>query len=204
MGVPRIYRTGGEAIINSISFTDSVTQLGYISFYALQSTDGTSTKYLIHPYTLSTDPYSIEQVAVGSNEVNFDSSSFQIAQLVKGKVYYDFLVNVVSGSGTQTAVFKARLLKVDSAGTEKEIAAQVSSQAISGASTTRRLLLTGNITNQELIQVGDSLRVEFIIQVTSEGGGTHHSRVYTDPDNSDGAISLDQSFKINIPFRLTD
>ena len=200
MPFPRIYRTAGNNIIQSFSFTDATTKTGYIAFYGGRGISGSAaipTSYKLSPQTFYSDyPTTSVFTTSGTNSqlfsVNFDSQ-FKAPQIIRGDAVISVPVGVTmtAGSGTQfTMKVFAELDKI-SDGAETYL--------ISGAFTPfQGYGLSPSLTDttqysQELTQIltipqthfkiDDSLRLKITLQGYSNGAAEIRFGIAHDPAN---------------------
>jgi len=185
----------GEAASASYDYVDLANGLGYTPFYLGQSEDTTNGKeYLLTDSTLIK---SSEISRLGySEELNFDSSGFNLSRTVKGTAY----VSLVGGTNTanQSSV-TVILYKVTVAAEEVPLS---SSLVMTHAATGGIYYLIQLPLTETIIKRGEKLR----LSVTTTDPATGAAAIGIDPAgrtfNIDAAENYDSQSKILVPFRI--
>ena len=182
-------------VIATFSFSDIADGIGFVSFFMMESYDDSAG----NTQELTTLPlYSNRIDAVrtgGTTNLDFDSSPFNRTRTVKGTAKFNIGFKATASASNDT--IQVRLKKWDGS-TETNITAQHTVTVI----TTEGVLAISMPCTETVIRVGEQLRVELIVIVSS--GSIAWGQ---DPQNRDGGTitpSVQDSItssRINVPFK---
>ena len=187
MTLPVKFRKSRERAIASFPFTDIADNTGIeIFFCAIGETSGGKTYHLISKAITSTGEPS-DKTLVNGEDVDFDTTVFNLPRTVRGTAILSGELNVVSAAAISIT---ATVLKFDGS-TETAISSTITSQT-AGSTGSNGLLLKIPLT-ETIIKKGELIRLTIV--VTANGG----SNLFADPIASGGvALRLLMPFKIDL------
>jgi len=180
MTLPTKFRTSSEKILQSFNFTDVAAGTAYKTTYGVGTDSNTylsSTAIESDTDNYRTDFTAADGAVVKLGELNFDLTFDNRSQVVQGVMLINstILVSIGGGGTTGTGQFKFRVLHVDSADTETEVAAQVATaqktNPSAGTSASWRFLTEITIP-QKRFKDGEKLRLEVEVWGARAGGAS--------------------------------
>ena len=192
MTIPKRFLKSAEGAVASYDYTDIAEGTGIQTFYATQSRDAATQRYLLMEAAL----YPESPVIINNQDIDFDLTMFNLPKVVKGTAYVS-LGAFIDGS-PQTYTIAVQVRKWD--GTAETNISSVISDTVSDSS--HKMMLLKIPLTQTNFKKGDVLR----LNVTSSGGvGT--SYYGTDPMGIDyGVLTAANNrttiFKFLCPFRI--
>lgn len=208
MPVPQIYRSGGSEINATYDYFDVASNIGYITFYGFSSNEGD--KLITETIESNSGDFYKQRTTDGSTEYNLDFTFKKQMTIGAADAFFSGTIEVLAAGATGSQChLVVRLLHVDNAAAETEIAAAVTSdvcQATSGASGLRVSMILA--TSEKTFHFGEKLRLE-IVFTTDAGSGAPLMRLYMDPANR-GTPTADYytsevpntHLKLQIPFKV--
>ena len=204
-----VFRRGSGDITANYDFFDVTSSTGYKRFYCASFNEGNS---LIPEAIPSNDSLTQLSSSTGNTELNFDYE-FARPMVVKGLLFWTGCAQI-QGAGTtaSTVYWKVRVLKVNLAAAESEIAAQLTTDTLSCSSGT-----TANASLRTTLQfscpltrfkAGEKLRMEVIMYYTYGSGSVTQYFYYEpsktitlQPDRNTGGTNTPEMY-ILVPFRV--
>lgn len=156
--------------------------LGNVDFLGIaENKEGTVSYKLTTNNSIFSRPTTTERTAVGTTEMNFDTSIFNLPRTAKGTAIFSC---GVSGAGTtDTSKITVQLIHVDSGATETIITSEITSDTFTIDSGVGQFILLFLPITEKHFKKGDLLRLEVkMIKVT----GTQRIEIGHDPKNEDG------------------
>ena len=225
LNFPGLFPPGKEMSIN-YNWVDVASGSGYIKFFGFKSNVSGGITYNLSNNVPSVSNYMSESLntsgdslltsVTDTQEINFNTSVFQLPRVVHGTPLISVPFAVRPNATTNfTVSFTARLIRVAVGGAETELTAVVTSstlssqRAVAGTPSTYNECLTVSLpaVTSQLVKKGEALRVELIFTLVGSGfanlltGST--ADIYVGLGASgDLKIATNGLFEVDIPFKL--
>ena len=221
MGVPRVYRTGGEAAIASYNYVDIANGLGIVTFFGGSLGLSGTTKYILSPdefYSNKVFTHAID-ITPSTNQLyqslDFDAR-FNLPRLIKGDVIVNVpvLLRNYGGVGTisGTAYTIATLSRLDSLGNETIISSGAGTRIqVSIAQTANAEKMFTNVialSGAQKFNKGESLRITTDVyagaSISNQTLGVHvghdPKNRLEDPEHPDVVWTAPTIMSVQVPF----
>ena len=205
MGFPIVYRQDKERFIATFDFVEIASGLGFTTFLGTASEDGSGVSYhLLTNADAWSDPIGTERTGVGTTELNFDTSPFNLQRVAKGTAYFSAGMGQ-AGSG-ETAKIIVQLIHVDSDSVETTISSEITTATKTASGTTGVMYFVPIPITEKIFEQGSSLRLEVKMVKVSGGNlliiGHDPANQFQTASNFDPANGGTTTMRLFMPFKL--
>ena len=182
--LPLTFPQPTEQPIISYDWIDIANGTGIRIFYGISSENQGGVSYHIIPNTIAySSQIETARTTIGTTEIDFDTSTFNLPQTIKGKAYLSLGFGCLEGHVMR---IDATLYHVDSGGSETAITATIQSQNFTGptGSGSEMAFMVLPITTVKRFKKGELLRMTIGIVASDAGNNV----VGHDPKNRDGSV----------------
>lgn len=184
MVIPRIFSNERERTLASYDYLDIASGAGFVKYYGFNTGDSVGTEYglsaeKVYSDDVETDVTALTTSYVKKLDLDFDTTTFNLPQTVKG----DVIINVTTGArhnsgNTLSTYVIAKVRKWDGA-TETEIAnTQSETWAVVSNNVQKSNTFTFKVTvAKTLFKKGETLRITF--EVWAKASGVSASAITT-------------------------
>jgi hypothetical protein len=157
----------GQPIAATFDATDVNSGLGYANYRLFTGSLSGATTFNLGLQDLYSSRVATTDTGADA-EINFDTAPFLLPRTVTGTAFVNLGFGITGGG---TGNVQLQLHKVDPAGTETALSAQLSGSNIGGSGTTVGMWLLPIPVTQTLIKSGERLRLG--VQITGDGADLH-------------------------------
>ena len=200
MPVPIVYRRSGEQSIITFDYVDVAEGTGSIEFKGYQS-EISGAVYDYHLARTDLHSHQIEKAMADAEELQFDTTVFNLPQTIRGTATVRFSVYADGGGGDSFCI-KVKIQKIDADNNVTDIGETDNSYRTGAAASIYNDVLPISCT-QTLIKKGEKIR----LSVTVHRDAGEVVNLAFDPANRDGATITPAStyptkLQAFIPFRI--